>query len=237
MRVRLEKERRGALLRIWNRAHCEFAYVAFRLSGPELAIEFPSDWHEHRRVWIRFGIIVAKIAFSLPWPTTVPDEGQCQGPQYGFNYHSDALWLYYGKTKGTRGDPVTVIHMPWDWKHVRHDYLNPDGSLHHAAQAHEYTAPAETKLIFPYTYVLRSGEAQHRIATVYGEEREWRWRWFTRFPWPRIIRRSINVTFSEEVGERSGSWKGGVIGTGHDWRHGESMNAALRRMEREQEFT
>jgi len=45
------------------------------------------------------------------------------------------------------------------------------------------------------------------------------------------------VKFSDEVGERTGSWKGGVIGTGSEMRPGESPEQCLRRMERERKFT
>lgn len=239
MRVRLEKEHRGYLLRCWHSDYRqgEIAYAAFRWSGPEFTVEFPSDWHEHRRVWVRLGLIFAKLAVSFPWRGKVPpDEGQCSGPEYGFDYHSNALWLKYGKSKGTRDDPRTVIHMPWDWQHVRHSYLNPDGSLHHHAGRREYEVPAGTTETHPYVYVRRGGEIQQRSATVNGEEREWRWRAFQWFPWPRKIRRTINVAFSDEVGERTGSWKGGVLGTGHDWHKGETLRAALYRMQRERVF-
>jgi len=89
---------------------------------------------------------------------------------------------------------------------------------------------------YPYRYTLKSGKIQDRIATVYVEEREWRWRWFQKLAWPRKIHRSINVDFSDEVGERSGSWKGGTIGCGYDLMPEESAEDCLRRMELERKF-
>lgn len=64
-------------------------------------------------------------------------------------------------------------------------------------------------------YVLRSGEVQERQATVTVEEREWRWRWLVWLPFPRGGQRSIDVSFDHEVGEKSGSWKGGCMGCGY----------------------
>lgn len=81
-----------------------------------------------------------------------------------------------------------------------------------------------------------NGTVQNRTVTIYGEEMEWRWRWFTWLPIPRMIRRSVNISFDDEVGERTGSWKGGTIGCSYDWRSNESMLAALRRMENERKF-
>jgi len=239
MRLKLEKDHRGLLLRCWNRHYIETAYAVLGLRGPRMEIEFPSDWHEERRAWLRLGCGIVSVAFSFPWARVVPDEGQCSGPTYGFYFFGDALVLEWGKDTGRSSDPKKkkFIYMPWSWQHVRHDYLNADGSLHHPARQGEYDAPEETKERHPYRYWLRSGKLQERIATVNGEEREWRWRLLTRLPWPRFIRRTINVEFSDEVGERTGSWKGGTTGCGWDWKHGESMLDALRRMERERKFT
>lgn len=87
----------------------------------------------------------------------------------------------------------------------------------------------------PYRYVRKSGEVQERLATYYVERREWRARW-----WPLIrrkkIRTSLAVNFSDEVGEGTGSWKGGCTGCGTDLSPNETPLDALRRMERERKF-
>ena len=44
------------------------------------------------------------------------------------------------------------------------------------------------------------------------------------------------VSFSDEVGEKSGSWKGGTVGCGFEINPNESMIDALRRMESTREF-
>lgn len=96
--------------------------------------------------------------------------------------------------------------------------------------------PSQWREVYPYTYTLKNGTVQLRDATVTVEEREWRrrgWKW-SRLG--RKVRRSIAVEFSDEVGERSGSWKGGTIGCGYDLRPGETPLECLRRMERERKL-
>jgi hypothetical protein len=68
------------------------------------------------------------------------------------------------------------------------------------------------------------------------EEREWRPRWFK---WTSLFarkRKTINVDFNDEVGERTGSWKGGTLGCGYDLLPNETPLECLRRMERERKF-
>lgn len=81
-------------------------------------------------------------------------------------------------------------------------------------------------------YKLRSAALDARPRHLWRR----RWRWFQWLPWPRMVKRSIDIRFDDEVGERTGSWKGGCIGWGFDWRHGETMLDALRRMEAERKF-
>ena len=85
---------------------------------------------------------------------------------------------------------------------------------------------------YPYIYTLKSGKKQERIATIYQEKRYWR-RWFNLDT--KCIH-FIEVEFSDEVGERSGSWKGGTIGCSYKLKNVESVFDCLKRMEKERKF-
>jgi len=93
-----------------------------------------------------------------------------------------------------------------------------------------------TKHKAPYTYKLKSGEIQERTATFYIDRYEWRRRIWPWAPWFNKRVDLIEVSFDDEVGERTGSWKGGTIGCGYDMRPGETGLQTLRRMERERKF-
>lgn len=171
--------------------------------------------------------------------------GQGEERGIGISIHDKGVWwhLWVGRMADwSRSLPWCkwwrqgVVRPFGDWRHVRHEWLRPDGSVFRAPAEREYDAPAEITETHSYTYTLKNGKVQHRSATINGEEREWRWRWLAVLPWPRRVRRSIDVKFSDEVGERTGSWKGGTVGCGYEWRHGETMLDALRRMERERKF-
>jgi hypothetical protein len=86
---------------------------------------------------------------------------------------------------------------------------------------------------WPYHYTLKSGKVQERLATVTLEKRQWHRKWF-----PFLTKEStvIDVEFNDEVGERSGSWKGGTIGCSYEIRPNETMFQCLRRMEAERDF-
>jgi hypothetical protein len=74
------------------------------------------------------------------------------------------------------------------------------------------------------------------MAWYYVEEMEWRWKWFTGLRWPRKVRKYISVEFDHEVGEGTGSWKGGTLGCSYVMKPEETPLECLRRMERERVF-
>jgi hypothetical protein len=58
-------------------------------------------------------------------------------------------------------------------------------------------------------------------------------RWTSLFA---IVRRTIDVHFSKEVGEYKGSWKGGTLGCVYEILLDEEPLDCLKRMERERKF-
>lgn len=213
MRMRWESERdKKYLLRIFSK-NGEVAYLVFGISGLQAEIEFPSDWHEEARTWVRLGFGLIKVCFSFPWKWVVPDDYQCSGPTYGFHFFEDLLFIKWGKSHGRKDDPSKAFYMPWAWRHKEHKILSEP-------ETHSYI------------YVLKNGKIQNRMATIKREYRRWKRYWL---PY-RLEKHTIDVTFDKEVGERSGSWKGGCIGCGYDMKEGESALDTLRRMEREREF-
>lgn len=63
-------------------------------------------------------------------------------------------------------------------------------------------------------------------------EREWRQKWLI---WTKLgakVSRTLDVGFSEEVGSRRGSWKGGTISTGFNISKSKTIKEGLTAMEK-----
>ena len=130
----------------------------------------------------------------------------------------DGTW-FHDTAKDVRAWRKNLLPGARQWRDVSDQY-----------EGLEWTAD------LPYSYMLRSGEVQERTATVKVQEMEWRRRFW---PFARAfakIRKSIDVHFSGEVGERSGSWKGGCIGCYYEMRDGETPAQTLARMQAERVF-
>jgi hypothetical protein len=83
-----------------------------------------------------------------------------------------------------------------------------------------------------YKYKLKSGETQIVNTTIYQEKMYWK-RWFGL---QIDCKNRIEVEFDSEVGERTGSWKGGTIGCSYEIKKGETAYQCLLRMEQERTF-
>lgn len=87
-----------------------------------------------------------------------------------------------------------------------------------------------------YRYTLKSGRVQERTARLSISERGY-CPWF--LAWtdlPLIKYTSLDIDFSDEVGDQTGTWKGGVTGTSETMRRGETVYATFRRFERDRKF-
>jgi hypothetical protein len=180
------------------------------------------------------------IYLTLPWRSPEVPSGE-MGKYWGFCFFEQSVHLNWG-------DKTRIVYMPWSWAtRISNEVQRADGSwapyvptygvFNRATNTWEQQEPdGRHEMVLPYTYKLRSGELQVVSATIYVERSVWRRRWLK---WTRFLQRvdyGISITFSAEVGERAGSWKGGVLGCGYSMRPGESPEQTLRRMERERKF-
>lgn len=220
-----------------------------------------SHWNGDDHDWsLNIKLIYGSLFVYMPswfFPNYKNRDDSGFGDSYGFSWSwndgrlfalgSDIHLNWAGKSK--------ILHLPWDPTWVRTSTLLRDGTWDHETKKNRMNGLPlgarpmdawaarrdwlESKRwceVYPYAYTLKSGEVQHRAATVHIEEREWRWRWLTWCPLFPHVQRTISVDFSDEVGERTGSWKGGTTGCGYELRHDETPLESLRRMESERKF-
>lgn len=171
---------------------------------------------------------------------------------YGFSCSDGFLQVFLGpQTMDSTTTKSWSTHLPWtQWRHVRF-------SLYDTAGAHFWTQldkhqpkgrDEEARRVAAYRSDKRREAEQacpkvafrcidydgaEIIATTHIEEREWKrgekWcSWLSLFYRP-MVKRSLDIHYSAEVGPRKGSWKGGTIGTSITMQPGELHDAAFIR--------
>lgn len=157
-------------------------------------------------------ISILGLSAYINIPRFLPEDTKYYQPiDYGFCFHDKALHINYGID-------CKIYTYPWcNWEHIRHEVMLNDNTFVKATYSWKNEKEPENlwKKTQPYHYILKSGEIQTVDATYIVEEREWKLKYFKWLPIKRVSR-SIEVSFSEEVGEERGSWKGGVTGTSEE---------------------
>jgi len=181
-------------------------------------------------------------------PILLPTRRECS-----VSIHDGTVWFHpwIDPNEWRRSDPwwrrgVNWCFNPFDWRHIRHSVQCADWSRGTAPYTYwvpfvgtweqEKQPDGRELMVYPYRYVLKDGTVQDRTATIYVSQMEWRPRclqWTSLFA---KVRTTIDITFDDEVGERTGSWKGGTTGCSYELRPGETPLECLRRMEKERIF-
>lgn len=170
------------------------------------------------------------------WHSSQCSKPNGHGPDGAYCKIHDPEAVKARQEKSSEARRERLRRWQWDWPWSLHTLAYQQMStMGDWVSVFDDTAKPYTET-HPYSYLLRSGEVQHRTATVSRRRHVLTYRAFKALGWPCWVRESLNVEFSDEVGEGSGSWKGGCIGCGWDIMPGETMEDALRRMETVRKF-
>lgn len=182
-------------------------------------ISYESCGYFDNRPRINIGLIFFYLTFILPFRNKWEEE--CDPPKWGIAIHNSTFWIYRGgKGNDNGGNKWWTIDIPFTLKWVRTSMLLKGGLWEHSTQKDkkEFYLDKWNNIvwseIYPFTYTLKSGETQYRQATVKVKKIEWR-----RIKWLPVfnkIKTTIDVEFNEEVGEETGSWKGGCTGCSYE---------------------
>ena len=186
-------------------------------------------------LWIHLPKQLSRQHFSEP--------GQDRLRGWGAEFIEDSDDLYVQWNRASR-----FIQMPWSYEFHHKDIFMADGTWVREPRNKFYDVTADDEKLLdhihnnkyqetvPYRYVLRNGTVQNVQATVTVDEMQWRRKWLPGTSLFAKTKRTIDVKFSGEVGERAGSYKGGTIGCSYEMQQDEDPIETLRRMERDRKF-
>lgn len=224
------------ILGVWrvNRDSVDFQWGYF---APKFGLEFMvhRGFYFETRYAVSICLGWGQLHIKLPFRANI--EASHDWQQYGFQIADKSLWIRRGECEANQQSRRPII---WDFPfasliYESHEVQRKDGSWVPYVGSWERGKEPDQRYTetHSFTYTLRSGEVQRRKATIYKDRRRYHRKWL---PFLKKTFTCIDVAFNDEVGERSGSWKGGTVGCSYDLLPGESMLDCLRRMEREREF-
>lgn len=163
--------------------------------------------------------------------------------EYGFSYSDKALHVHYGaQTHCWPGSKSKVFFIPWlNWRHVRTSHYDTNGDLFFTEpkikrflgdkqwrENQDKIEACPTVSFFFTDYDGKQITAKTKIMEMEWRFGEGKFKWLSWFRKP-MIKRSLDLRFSEEVGPEKGSWKGGTIGHSIEMLEGELHEQAFKR--------
>lgn len=145
--------------------------------------------------------------------------------EYGFRLSDGHFMLYLGaQTHDSTTTQDWGCFLPWtQWRFVRYAIYNPDGSLFFERLGSNKGFDAQhaaTEAVPKCVFEIEDYDGERIIATTHIEQREWlfgtKWCKFLSIFRKRMVRRSLDIRLSKELGPEKGSWKGGTVGTSID---------------------
>lgn len=211
----------------------------------DLSFKLCEGWGGDNKDLISFSPLLFKIYIHLP--TTI-----CQAEEkwQRFNGKSYGFYVYTCISNFTTfvfqwGKYSKHIEMPWTYEWYSKEILDFDGEvvyydsvkMRHIPfknrwKTEEFWEKEVSKQV-DYTYHLKNGEIQNRTATIFHTRNTYTMRGL---PWIKKTYNYVDYAFNDEVGEQTGSWKGGVLASSEIIKDGETPLQAFRRMEEERKF-
>jgi hypothetical protein len=176
-----------------------------------------------------------KMYVNLPIKTGIQD---CESAAWGFNYHDNTIWWYTGGGGNfSGGKKWKTFVMPWNLEWYRTSLLLKDDTWDNEFKGdrkdyYDDTKWGDKKWSIQADYLDRHNN-KTVSSTIYVYEREWRRKGLMKLPLVsklfNRVSKSLDISFSEEVGSVKGSWKGGTIGRSTPVNAGESIMECIER--------
>lgn len=161
--------------------------------------------------------------------------------EYGISYSSNFLQLYYGtQSDGSYHDGVPEKRMSWflpwgEYRYVEERYYGVNEEvIYEAKDKYELKLNHNIKETIPTVdYLIEDYDGKQIVAKTIVQYRRWQkgrkpFQWLAWFR-KDTVTKSVEITFTEEVGTDKGSWKGGLIGTSIEMLPNESRINAFKR--------
>lgn len=221
---------------------------------PGITIAF-WKWYIQINCWMPFKPIEKKVKATFWDAATIERMGRdwyinYTERRYGFYVCDGHFNVNYGRyTHDSSTEQRWSMFLPWtQWRHVRHTMYNIDGSVFFEeledkkGQKKDWMEWHQARDNLPKV-CFRFADYDGEIIEVetFAEERQWKFGtgWFKWLSWFRkdLVKRSLDLDFTKEVGKRKGSWKGGTLGHSVDLGPNELYETAFKRYCKEHNLT
>ena len=204
-------------------------------------ITYRSRGYDYENAELHISLFGWHSLFRLPWKHKEMNWHR-EEKKYGLSVFEKTLYAYWGWRIASWEFPFLTYGSAVRWERYKGstDAYFYDSMLTASWETHPYKMKYQGGCQNPTTWTFDYTDPYDGAVVpckYWVEEMEWRPKWLK---WTKAFaktRRYIEVEFSQEMGPRKGSWKGGTLGCGYELLPDEHPTDCIKRMEREYKFS
>ena len=204
-------------------------------------ITYRSRGYDYENAELHISMFGWHSMFRLPWKHKQMDWYR-EEKKYGLAVFEKTLYAYWGWHCKSWEFPFLTYGsaVRWDRYKGSTDAYFYDSMLTASWETHPYKMKYQGGCQNPTTWTYDYTDPYDGAVVpcrFWVEEMEWRPKWLKWTKKFAKVRRYIEVEFSQEMGSRKGTWKGGTLGCGYQILPDEHPMDCIKRMEREYKFS
>ena len=214
-------------------------YIGWRSKQFELT--YRSRGYDYENAELHISLFGWHSMFRLPWKHKKMDWYR-EEKKYGLSVFEKTLYAYWGWNCKSWEFPFVTYGSCVRWER----YKGAADAYFYCSERKEFWETHPYKMKYeggcqePTTWEYDYTDPYDGAVVpckFWVEEMEWRPKWLKWTKRFAKVRRYIEVEFSQEMGPRKGSWKGGTLGCGYEMLPNEHPTACIQRMEKEYKFS
>ena len=212
-------------------------YTGWHTWSPEII--YRTSGYQYANAELCISLFGWKSIIRLPW--IHKRENLWENKRYGFYLFQKTIFFNIGRKMKSWDLPFITYGNAFRWeRYIGHpDFYFISSQYKESWQQHPYKTNYKESYQEPTTWTYDFTDpydAQVIPCKFWVEEMEWRPKWLKWTKRFAKIKRFIEVEFSQEVGSKKGTWKGGTVGCSYDMLDDERPMDCMRRMEKEYNF-
>lgn len=217
-------------------------YVGWK--SPDVEITYNTSSYYHDNAELHISLFGWHSLFRLPWKHKNKNNWFTYGKKYGFNTFNHILIFHFGLKTKCWELPFVSYGNVYRWVrykgHLDYYFCECDSSDERYWGTHpnktNYQGGCQEPTTWTYNYT-DPYDGTVVPCKFWVEEMEWRPKWLKWTKRFALIKRFIEVEFSQEMGSKKDTWKGGTMGCSYEMLPDEHPKECIRRMEKEYKFS
>lgn len=215
-------------------------YVGWK--SPDVEFTYRTSGYHYSNAEIHISMFGWHSMFRLPWSHKNNNNWDIDDKTYGVFIYNNVLYRCWGQKIKSWELPFVSYGNAYRWERYtgKPELYLVSSYEKENWETHPYKMKCQDGCQEPTTWTYDYTDPYDGTVVpckFWVEEMEWRPKWLKWTKRFSKIKRFIEIEFSQEMGSKKDTWKGGTVGCGYNLLSDEHPEECIQRMEKEYKFS